>query len=511
MGLCDSKGYRAKRLEAAGGLAVLLASLWWFVFLSQRRLIAGDEGFYLMASKLTLEGKTPYLDFFYPQMPLLPYIYGLFMKAFGVGWGEGRFFSALLSSVLCLLIFYRCRSASSLIGGFFGAFLFAFSAMVFPWFVTVKTYPLSVFFLFVSYLLMCSAKKGAVWSLLAGVSLGCSVSTRLFFCVLVPLFGWYIFTKKGRRGFWWFVLGNALALVPATVLALKDWESFWFCNLGYHLIRSDIGFWDSLRSKGTIAKIIFGIRGTRKFCGIHFAVLLVLSFGYFLYSRLKKIEIDPSFLIMLFLLIVSFLPVPSYVQYFSVLSPFAVICTVLILRDLWRGKGKIAVVLIVLVLGYEYSVSLISDVERYTKTGEGVIGIRGREEAKNKTLASLREISRAVDGVLRGGETVISIWPGYIVSSKKAKPYPGTENHFALKSAHKVNKDRWRRFHLISYEAVGSAIRERKVRVVVMSAKAYERRYREDLKYGGYLKESEVRGVYIFVKDGQKSDGKGSF
>jgi hypothetical protein len=43
----------------------------FFLFIARHRFIDGDEGFYLMASRLVLEPKTLYLDFLYTQAPLL--------------------------------------------------------------------------------------------------------------------------------------------------------------------------------------------------------------------------------------------------------------------------------------------------------------------------------------------------------------------------------------------------------------------------------------------------------
>ena len=48
---------------------LLQAGFFWFV--SQHRLIDADEGYYLLAARLVLQHKTPYLDFFFPQAPLL--------------------------------------------------------------------------------------------------------------------------------------------------------------------------------------------------------------------------------------------------------------------------------------------------------------------------------------------------------------------------------------------------------------------------------------------------------
>jgi hypothetical protein len=57
-------------------MLVLVFCTCFFLFIARHRLIDGDEGFYLMASRLVLEHKTPYLDFLYTQAPLLPYAYG---------------------------------------------------------------------------------------------------------------------------------------------------------------------------------------------------------------------------------------------------------------------------------------------------------------------------------------------------------------------------------------------------------------------------------------------------
>ena len=52
-------------------MPVFLFLLRFFLFIARHRFIAGDEGFYLLASRLVLQHKMPYLDFFYQQAPLL--------------------------------------------------------------------------------------------------------------------------------------------------------------------------------------------------------------------------------------------------------------------------------------------------------------------------------------------------------------------------------------------------------------------------------------------------------
>ncbi len=52
-------------------LFLLVLLLLFFLQISSSRLVAGDEGFYTLATKLVSQGRVPYKDFFYPQMPLL--------------------------------------------------------------------------------------------------------------------------------------------------------------------------------------------------------------------------------------------------------------------------------------------------------------------------------------------------------------------------------------------------------------------------------------------------------
>src|SRR5258708_27183994 len=88
---------------------VLLLQLAVFLPVARYRLIDGDEGFYLMASRLVFEHRVPYRDFFFTQMPLLPYIYGLWMRAIGTSWVSARMLSGLLTALLGTLLYPQVR------------------------------------------------------------------------------------------------------------------------------------------------------------------------------------------------------------------------------------------------------------------------------------------------------------------------------------------------------------------------------------------------------------------
>ncbi len=76
---------------------LLQAVFFWFV--SQHRLIDADEGFYVLAARLVVQHKVPYIDFFYTPAPLLPYAYAAWLKLTGTSWFAARAFSGLLCAM----------------------------------------------------------------------------------------------------------------------------------------------------------------------------------------------------------------------------------------------------------------------------------------------------------------------------------------------------------------------------------------------------------------------------
>jgi hypothetical protein len=73
----------------------------------------GDTGRDLYAYEMTLEGKTPYRDYFYNYGPLMPYYYALCFKFFGIKIPSvlfGRMILNMLSGLFlfgCLRLFFR--------------------------------------------------------------------------------------------------------------------------------------------------------------------------------------------------------------------------------------------------------------------------------------------------------------------------------------------------------------------------------------------------------------------
>src|SRR3989441_8573000 len=120
-----------------GLLAILMAAV--FVPMSFFRLVDGDEGTYLLVSRLVIEGQLPYHDFHYPQMFLLPYVYGAWMKLAGYSWYGARRLSRFFAIALGLLLYRQvARLAGARAWGVLAAVIFTFTSLAFGYYPLVK-------------------------------------------------------------------------------------------------------------------------------------------------------------------------------------------------------------------------------------------------------------------------------------------------------------------------------------------------------------------------------------
>jgi 4-amino-4-deoxy-L-arabinose transferase-like glycosyltransferase len=248
---------------------LFVLQLLFFGFVAWHRFVDGDEGFYLLASRLVLMHKKPYLDFLYMQAPLLPYVYALWMKCFGISWNSARLFSALLTTLLGTLLYeHVCRLTRNWLAGLAAVVLFASSALVFAWFSVVKTFSLAGLFLFCAYSLVSrlSAESSPWLIAVGGLLLGLSVDTRSYLLLLIPTFLWWIFHNCDARArlasILWFLGGFAIAMVPCLYLFISSPDAFLFNNLGYHAIRTNAGLVGMWQEKLAIVLILF-LGGTR--------------------------------------------------------------------------------------------------------------------------------------------------------------------------------------------------------------------------------------------------------
>ena len=481
--------------------AVFIGVLVPFLIVARYRLVDGDEGFYLMASRLVFEKKLPYRDFFFTQMPLLPYLYGLFLEFVGHTWVAARAFSAILASLAGAAIFkYVCLETRQRAAGVVAILLFVASTLVLGWFAIVKTYALTALLLLLAFQLM-RARSSSMGVALSGMWLGLAVDARLYLAGVLPLFVWWIYRdskQKARlRAIAYFLGGFGIVVLPNVYFLLLDPAAYIFDNLRFHSIRSDGGLIGNYPQKLlVIAQLFFG-RGAGN--GLQMTLLTAFVVWMVPYRRSADSASRRAFQLAAVLALISLLPTPSYVQYFSLCVPFLIIAAVCSASDALRSMesrrsrrlaaaGAVAIVTL-------YAASSVGNLARFTRTGDGLNGIRDQGRAPNWNVDTVRAVSRAIDELAAAGEVVMCLWPGYIFESGTI-PFPGLENNTGRERVDVLDPEEALRNHILSEDRVKRAIASHASRMVVVgnqeSLVIEAAPYREELTRSGY---SQVRTI----------------
>jgi hypothetical protein len=483
---------RASRLCVA---AIFLGQVIPFLVMARYRLIDGDEGFYLMASRLVFESRIPYRDFFFTQMPLTPYLYGSWMLVTGYSWIAARALSAVLAATLGTLIFSivaaHTRSRSS---GLFAVFLFLSSTLVYAWFPIVKTFAASGLFLMLAFALL----RGT--TLTSGLFLGLAVDARLYLAGVLPLFLWWVYRDRNSRTR--FLAGFAIGILPNLIFLMLDANAFVFGNLLFHGLRSNSGIIGNFPQKLQVLEQLLLGRGA----GNGLQILLLILVGACLTRKLQDSPMRRALHLAVLLGGLSLLPTPSYVQYFCLCVPFLIVAAVgagsVALRAIRSAGAKRLAGVATATLAFVYAAAASGNVARFIETGEGVNGIRDQALAPNWKVDTVRSVAHAIDQFAVPGERVLSLWPGYIFASKAA-PFPGLENNTGRERVDALRAGDAARFHILPQEEVERQIAQHTPRIVVignqesMFVAAFP--YVEMLNRSGYSPVYSILGASIWL------------
>lgn len=495
-------------------LAALVILSAAFLFACRERFVDPDEGAYLLAAKLVMQGKLPYSDFFWPQMSVLPYAYGIWMKLFGIGWYSARSFSALLGIAMGLLLFFHViRLTGKQLWALLAVILFAFSSLSAGWLSTTKTYSLSTFFVFAAYCALLSDSPKGWKHFAAGCLLGLAISTRLYFIGLIPAFLWLIYRQEKKRTLLWkHAYGILLGLAPSFFFLLQNPDNFYFDNIGYHFLRSDYGFLGSLKQKMGAIPHLLGWGLTEGFIGLQFALLLVATAALFYrYLRARR-KIPAAGLLTVFLIPLLFIPTPTHLQYFSSLLPFLILNAVQVINEaLAEFKQKqnrpVFVRPALAAVFWAYILMGTLDFYQYGFVGRKVPGIRGGPDyAAFWKISSIKDFSRIIDeNVQSEGEPVMSFWPGYLLESK-ATIFPGMENHSNVVISPKLRPSEQEKYRIVAIRAIFMGVLQHRTRLVILEVwdrgpgrKSLE----EALKFSGFARIMETGGKEVYKWSGK--------
>lgn len=450
-----------------------------FVPMSLLRFIDGDEGYYLLAARLVSEGQTPYADFFYPQMPLLLYPYELWFKVFGPSWYGARTLTALFAIAIGVLVHLSVQKArGSSRAALLAVVLYAASSLVFGWFTVVKTYALSALLLMGAYFVLEHARgiPPRVRLLASGFLFGGAVHTRLFLGAVFPGFLPTLLRRQDKGGIGrvgWFLAGALAALLPNLYYLATAREGFWFGNVGYHLVRSELEPLGALAQKAALALSMIGVYQVEGVVSPQFGILLLLSFCAFAHARITARRVDPALWIGLLICVVSLAPTPTFAQYDCVAVPFLVISAVLWIHEVWSRRSPESMsapgrllrwVATFLVVSYVALAPV--DLIRYAFYGRDVPGIAGDGDRTNWRIPTVQRVTREIDRLNPERRPVITWWPGYFVESS-SRILPGMEDHFGVEVAARMDAGERRRLHLMSESEVLDSLRTGSYEVVV--------------------------------------------
>ncbi len=467
-----------------------------YAFMAVFRYIDGDEGHFIFAAKLILAGKTVYTDFFYQQMPLMPYLYAGWFWLTDVSWYSARFFTALLSVVSGLLlawcVYKELRKPYAALAALF---LYAANTVIFVWFSTAKVHSLSFFLLIAGYALWRYApgRQRGLLRFLVGVSIAFSLNIRLMMLVVIPAFYLDLWLNKEIVQKRWtqaayFTLGLLLGCSMDYYFLAVCPECFFFDNIGYHAIRSSAGFIADFQQKLEIFYELTGITLKYGFASFQQLCLTIASCVYFiLMLREKRITLDMSILALLTL--VNLLPTPTFLQYFSVTVPFMVIQSVILFVRLWpriKASGvRVLSVAVTLLLCLAYAAAV----------HDTCIGFSFTAPANGEqTIDFMNTAAEYVDAINPQRRPFLADWPGFYVATESPE-YPGLENNFGFEAAKEVSAEIRTECKLLHPKQLAFLLRNENMLVVVRDPLVAT-----TLNKFGYLMDKQIGNCAVFVK-----------
>jgi len=458
---------------------IILAFFAGTLALSRHRPIDGDEGYYATAARQVSEGRIPYLDFFYPQMPLLPYLYAPVYKMAGSSLANMRLFS-VAAGVLSLFLwglFLRRRWPERPGIVLAGLALVAMNPYFLSWNVTVKTFALTNLAVFATVWALDRGlqSRRRPWFLLAGVTAGLGVGVRLLYLpwagMLALALGWLQMRgmEKGLRpGNMAAYLGGFLVgLAPSAVFFALDPDRFYFNNLRYHQLRfSSLEGSDS--AGGVQALLALQVLGKALFLNpFMFFQLVLVGFGIDWIRRNPESSLRPLMVLSgvgaVAHTVACLFPDPVYEQYFTspltpLLAPLAVAGLVR-LTELVKRPGTV----LVAVLGLAAVLSAVDLQVRKT----------GMDWKEVWSFEHLGKVSTAIEAHTEPEDMVLAFWPGYVFETGRQYLH-GLENHFALGVSEKLTIEEKVHYNVAGKELILKALDYQYADVVILGAWMHE-------------------------------------
>ena len=220
---------------------------------AQTLAFAWDEGFHLLAAQLIKAGKTPYLDFFFPQAPLNAYWNAGWMLLFGDTWRTAHAVAGVMGAAGVLLAAHAVYLGSQSPGWrLAGALTVVALAGLNHQFVDYSTigqgYALCLFLLVAAYrcTLWSAEHRGWLPAAAAGCAVAAAAGATLLGSAAVPiLLVWLlVYNRAGARRtkLAGFLAGAAIPLLPFLPMVLRAPRVVRFDIFEYHLLYRQVAW-----------------------------------------------------------------------------------------------------------------------------------------------------------------------------------------------------------------------------------------------------------------------------
>ena len=234
---------------------LLLISSGIFIY-SQTMAFVWDEGFHLVAAQLIAWGKTPYIDFIFPQTLLNTYFNAAVLRSVGDNWKAVHVFDALfVAAAICLTASYVMRRFPEqrwrLTCALAAACLVGLNTVVIPFGPVAQAYGSGMFLVIAAFrVAILSVARRSVWltfwaALLAGAAAG---STLLTAPVVPILLIWILFeNRQGTRAgkLIAFGIGAVVPFAPEMWLLAKAPRQTFFNVVQYQALFRRVNWGDA--------------------------------------------------------------------------------------------------------------------------------------------------------------------------------------------------------------------------------------------------------------------------
>lgn len=221
---------------------------------AQTLAFAWDEGFHLLAAQLIKNGKTPYVDFFFPQAPLNAYWNAGWMRLFGDTWRTAHAIAGLMGAGGVLLAAHAVYRRFPIAGWrVAGAVTLVAVAGLNHQFVDYSTigqgYALCLFLLVAAYRCALRSVEDSGWlpaAAAGGAAVAAAGATLLGSAAVPILLVWMlVYNRAGAR---WtklagFLGGAAIPLLPFLPIVFRAPRIVRFNIIEYHLLYRQVA-WD---------------------------------------------------------------------------------------------------------------------------------------------------------------------------------------------------------------------------------------------------------------------------